>query len=80
MKSKLQKWGNSLAIRIPKTLSEEINVGRGSEVKLEVVDKKIIIEVVKETTYTLQNLLDCVNKDNIHSEIETGKPKGKELW
>lgn len=80
MKSKLQKWGNSLAIRIPKSLTDEMRIKQGSEVKLNIVGKKIVIEPSKEISYSLKNLLELVNKENIHKEIDTGKPKGKELW
>jgi antitoxin MazE len=80
MKSKLQKWGNSLAVRIPKSLVEEADIKQGSDLKLNVVNKKIIIEPTKESSYTLMSLLKRITKDNTHSEIESGKPKGNEVW
>ncbi len=79
MKSKVQKWGNSLAIRIPKSFANEIDLFQGTEVDLVLFDNKIQIEPAKKKM-SLDDLLSKVTDDNIHKEIDTGLPIGKEVW
>ncbi len=79
MLSKVQKWGNSLAIRIPKAYAEEASLKEGSEVNIRVEKGKIIIEPLKDK-YNLDDLLSQVKEENIHKEYNWGKPTGKELW
>ena len=80
MKSTVQKWGNSLAIRIPKSLANEINLFQGIEVNLVLFENKIQIEPVKKKKLTLDDLLNQVTEENIHQEVDTGTPVGKEIW
>ncbi len=79
MQSTIRKWGNSLAIRIPKAYAEEALIKEGSDVNIRVEKRKIIIEPIKET-YNLDELLSRVNEENIHKEYNWDKPTGKELW
>ena len=79
MKTQVQKWGNSLALRIPKSFSAESNIAEGSAVNLSLVDGRIIVEPVSEPAYTLDDLLARVTKRNVHAEIDTGVPVGKEV-
>ena len=80
MKSKIQKWGNSLAIRIPKSFAVEMEIKQDSVIDLSVVDGKIIVEPNKsKPKYNLAELLDEINEDNIHSETDWGNPVGKEV-
>jgi antitoxin MazE len=80
MRTQIQKWGNSLALRIPKSFATESNIAEGSVVNLSVVEGKLIIEPASEPTYTLDELLAGVTKGNIHAEVDTGSPVGKEVW
>jgi antitoxin MazE len=81
MKSTVQKWGNSLAIRIPKSLANGINLFQGVEVNLVLFENKIQIEPVKKKKLTLDDLLNQVTEENIHQEVDTGAPVGKEeIW
>ena len=80
MKSTIQKWGNSLAIRIPKSFASQINLFQGTEIDLVLFDNKIQIEPIKEKKLSLDDLLSNVTDDNIHKEIDTGAPVGKEIW
>jgi antitoxin MazE len=80
MKTQVQKWGNSLALRIPKTLAAESNIEEGSAVNLSFVEGRIIVETIFEPTYTLDDLLARVAKQNVHAEIDTGVPVCKEVW
>lgn len=80
MKVKIQKWGNSLAVRIPKSFAVETKIEQDSVVDLAVVDGKIIVEPEKKKPkYTLEELLEGINEDNIHSETDWGEPVGKEI-
>lgn len=73
----VQKWGNSLGIRIPAALAKQIGLSEGTPIDLEVSEDKI---VVRKKKYDLQSLLAEVTEDNIHKEIDTGKAVGKEIW
>lgn len=79
MKSTVQKWGNSLAIRIPKSFATEIDLYQGAEIDLVLFENKIQIEPIKKKKITLDELLSQVTEENIHSEVDTGTPVGKEI-
>ncbi|MFW6006728.1 MAG: AbrB/MazE/SpoVT family DNA-binding domain-containing protein [Bacillota bacterium] len=74
----IKKWGNSLAIRIPKSFATEVSLKEETKVNMSIEDNKIIIEPVVE--YNLDELLSKVNEDNIHNEYFTDGPEGKEIW
>jgi antitoxin MazE len=80
MRTKLQKWGNSLALRIPKPFATEAGLEEEKQVDLTLVDGKIILSPVTEPSLTLENLLAQVTDENLHHEVETGPPVGKEIW
>lgn len=75
--SQVQKWGNSLDIRIPKSLALKLGLKEGSKVNLDVVDGRL---VVKPMSTTLEELLPKVTPENLHKEISTGEPQGRESW
>ncbi len=79
MRIPIQKWGNSLAIRIPKTIALESKIGQGSAVDLRLVKGKVVLAPIKKR-YTLVGLLAQVTKENLHSEVTTGGPVGREAW
>jgi antitoxin MazE len=79
MKIQIQKWGNSLAIRIPKSFAQETRIDQGTVVDLALEEGEIIIRPVVEPQYSLDELLSRVTKENIHSEVDTGPAQGKEL-
>jgi len=80
MKMQIQKWGNSLAIRIPKSFAQETSLDQGTVVDLALEEGEIIIRPVVEPPYSLDELLAKVTKGNIHSEVDTGPAQGKEIW
>lgn len=80
MLARAQKWGNSLAVRLPKTVAEECGIEADSPVEIVREGNLIIIKPVREKGVSLDSLLAGVTKDNIHSEVSTGKPVGKEVW
>lgn len=80
MQQIIQKWGNSLALRIPKNIASENNLSRGSTVNIYQEGGRLIIEPVKKNKYSLDKLLAQVSEENKHSEIDTGEPAGEEIW
>ena len=80
MFSIIDKWGNSLAIRIPQNIAKEIDLAEGSEVKLDVVDGNLVLKPKKRSKYTLNQLVEEITPDNLHNEIDTGIVKGNEIW
>lgn len=77
MQTKIAKWGNSLGIRIPKWMAEKAGLAEGIPVVLEVEQDAIII---RKKVYSLETLLSHVTSLNLHTETETGRPVGKEMW
>jgi antitoxin MazE len=80
MHTKVQKWGNSLALRIPKAFADDANLGNNSPVDLSYSDGQIIIKPLENQEWNLDELLLEVNESNIHKEIDTGSPIGNEIW
>jgi len=79
MKSKIQKWGNSLALRIPKSFAEEARVKEGADVDLCLKDGQLVVIPIRPRK-TLRELLAGVTSENLHGETDTGKPQGNEVW
>lgn len=79
MQTRIQKWGNSLAVRIPKAFVKEAHVAYGTPVDLSVDDGRIVIDPHPEPEYRLEDLLKGVTKRNRHGEVETGNAVGQEV-
>lgn len=79
MRTKIRRWGNSLGLRIPKALAEAAAVGEGSSVDLSVLQGEIVVRSVARR-YDLAELLADVGRENLHSEVATGAPRGREIW
>jgi antitoxin MazE len=80
MKAKIQKWGNSLAVRIPKSFAVQTKIEQNTTVDLTLVGGKIIVEPEKKKPlFTLEELLSEISEENIHSETDWGEPVGKEI-
>jgi antitoxin MazE len=80
MLTKVQKWGNSLALRIPKAFAVDAKLENDSVVEISIVKGKIIITPVSAPGWTLDELLAGITKDNLHSEVDTGYAVGIEIW
>ena len=80
MQTKIKKWGNSLALRIPKLLALDVNIKQNELVNLSIDKNCIIITPIGEKEYSLEKLLKGVTKNNLHGEFDTGEPVGKEVW
>jgi antitoxin MazE len=80
MVTKIQKWGNSLGLRIPKSFAKEAGVEEGSAVDIFLEGDRLVIRPVRRERYRLSDLMSQVRKDNIHEEISTGDAVGREAW
>lgn len=80
MLTKIQRWGNSLALRIPKAFALDAQLENDSMVEISVVDGQIIVKPVSAPSWSLEKLLAGINKNNIHQEVETGLAMGNEVW
>ena len=80
MKTRVQKWGNSLALRIPKSFADEAGLQRETAVEVSLSDGKLIITPEARPKPTLKQLLAKVTKDNLHQEVDTGTALGNETW
>lgn len=80
MKTRIQKWGNSLALRIPKAFASEVHLTQNSLVEIKVVAGKLVVVPVQTPSFTLEDLLAGITKKNLHREIDPGPAVGKEAW
>lgn len=80
MRVQVQKWGNSLAIRIPKSFAKETKIERGSVVDLSIIEGQLIAKPLSEHEYSLEELLAGVTQENLHAEFDTGDAVGQEIW
>ena len=80
MRIKVQKWGNSLAVRIPKAIAAEAAVTQNTVVEISVDKKRVVLKRAKGTRLRLRDLVKGITKENMHSEFEWGVPVGKEIW
>ena len=78
METMVKKWGNSLGIRIPNHIARGLLLKDGSFVDINDKGKAIIIKPIKKNSLT--EMLSQINEQNLHEEIETGEPVGKEIW
>ncbi len=80
MKATIQKWGNSLALRIPKAFAEQTRIRKGSPVSLTVKSGRVIMKPLKRRKYTLHELVSKITPQNRHPEFNWGKQAGREIW
>jgi antitoxin MazE len=80
MQTKIQKWGNSLALRIPRSFALDARLKQDSVVEISLVDGRLVIKPVVPVAYRLDKLMAQVKPENIHHEVEVGKTVGKEVW
>jgi len=79
MQVTVQKWGNSLGVRIPKSFTKDTNIEEGTEVDMSLDRGTITLRPISKVP-SLSELLCKVTKDNIHNETDTGEALGREAW
>jgi antitoxin MazE len=78
MNTNLQKWGNSLGLRIPSSLTRQLNLHEGSLVNIVLEDRHLVIY---PQAYSLKEFLDQITENNQHDHVwEKSNPEGKEEW
>jgi antitoxin MazE len=80
MNATVQKWGNSLALRIPKSLAKDVDLHQGSVVELDVVKGDMVVKPKRERKLSLRQLVKRIAKKNLHAGTDWGRPIGKEVW
>jgi len=80
MKTKVQKWGNSLAVRIPKAFAEEIGLEPQTAVDVSIEEGRLVVSRSQRISMKLEDLLQRITPDNLHRELDTGTAVGNEIW
>lgn len=80
METRVQRWGNSLAVRIPKPLADEVGLKDNSPVRLLLQDRQLVVVPVLTSAFDLETLLAQVTESNRHAEVLTGPAVGGEAW
>ena len=80
METRIGKWGNSLALRIPQALAARVGITLNAAVELTPQGEQLVISVLERPATELDDLLTRVTEDNLHGEVETGPAVGREAW
>lgn len=80
MQTRVQKWGNSLALRIPRNVAIDLGLTAESRVDLCMREGRLEVTPLTEEQPCLADLLAAVTEDNLHGECDTGEPVGREEW
>ncbi|MBA3469965.1 MAG: AbrB/MazE/SpoVT family DNA-binding domain-containing protein [Herpetosiphonaceae bacterium] len=80
MQTRVQKWGNSLAVRIPKVFATEVGLADDALVEIALLDGQLVITPIVVAAPTLDQLLAGITEANIHREIAADGPVGDEVW
>jgi antitoxin MazE len=80
MITKIQKWGNSLGLRIPKGVARGVRVREGTTVMLAVSNGRLVVAPLETRGYELETLLEGITRKNLHTAVDTGDRVGRESW
>jgi antitoxin MazE len=80
MLAKVQKWGNSLALRIPKSYALEAKLEKDSDVEISFIEGQLVIRPMVTIKQELVHLLSGITEDNLHDACDTGEAVGNENW
>jgi antitoxin MazE len=80
MHTKIQKWGNSLGLRIPRSFAAEAQVGEGSTVDISVENGCLRVRPLRPRKYLLADLLKRIKRSSLHTEVSSGEAVGREVW
>ena len=79
METKVQRWGNSLGLRIPKAFAKDLRLSAGADVRIRIEGGSLVVSPAARPKYTLQQLLKGITRKNRHGEVFPAGRKGKEL-
>ena len=80
MRARVQKWGNSLALRLPKSVADHAGLEQGAEVEISLEDGHFVVSAVPKPAFTLDELLSKLSPTNRHAVEEWDSPQGNEVW
>jgi antitoxin MazE len=81
MTATIAKWGNSLALRIPKDAAKELGFAEGTQVDFSLEDGTLVVRPsAPAASFNLSDLVARITEENRHDETETGAPVGNEVW
>ena len=83
MKIEFLKWGNSLALRVPKAFAQEVGAIEGKRADMTVENGALVVKVARpkrRRRYSLERLVDAITPENRHGETDWGPPRGNEAW
>jgi len=78
MRTVIKKWGNSASVRIPVAVMQAVHLDIDQNVEVREESGRIVIEPVQRKEYHLAELVKGINRKNLHSEVDFGRPVGKE--
>ena len=76
MEQIVKKWGNSLAVRLPKGIAKALNLREGSKVEIKLEGEKIVVVPKRD----LSELLNRITPESLHNEVDWGQREGNEVW
>ena len=76
----LHRWGNSVGLRVPKPMLEQLGLAEGSQVDVKVEGGRLVIEPARRRRMTMAELLEGVTPDDKPGEVDWGPPVGREVW
>ncbi|MDA8027018.1 MAG: AbrB/MazE/SpoVT family DNA-binding domain-containing protein [Actinomycetota bacterium] len=79
MRSVIKKWGNSASVRIPSSIMEAAHLAIDDSVEIREEAGRIVIDSIRGDEYDLTQLLEAIDPDNLHGEIDFGITFGREL-
>ena len=78
------RWGNSLAVRIPKAVADALNISNGKRAEIIVENGALVLRPIlkprRKPRYTLDELLSGMTRDDVPREVDWGSPRGNEAW
>ena len=82
MRGEVKKWGNSLAVRLPRDLANSLHLSEGSALELELVGGGLLLRAARPRRHrlTFEELLEGLTPETAHGEVEWGVPRGREAW
>lgn len=80
MTTKIKKWGNSLAVRLPKNIVEKMGLKENTSVEIAENNNVVNIKPTNIDKLSLKTVVGLINKENIHKEVVFGAKTGKEIW
>ena len=80
MNQHIKKWGNSLALRIPASMSAALNLKENDPVEIREENGRLVVEKTRPAHPTLDELMSRITPENIHPETDWGPAVGREIW